>query len=79
VGSGRRLSIYQAAQELGITEGAVRKRLEGAFCELPRLIGVLGSSPAKMATWHTKLAHLGDAPTLAEEDAKSVTWDSIPV
>ena len=34
------------------------------FCEL-RLDGVLGSSPQEIATWHTKIAHLGDAPHTA--------------
>src|SRR5215203_4436294 len=34
---------------------------EAAFCEL-RVDGVLRSSPQEMATWHTNLAHMGDAP-----------------
>src|ERR671916_2446253 len=39
-----------------------RQSLEGVFSEvqLPHY-GVLRSSPAEMATWHTNLAHMGDA------------------
>jgi hypothetical protein len=40
----------------------VRLRLRRrSFREL-RPNGVLRSSPQQMATWHTKIAHLGDAP-----------------
>src|SRR5215213_6906551 len=36
------------------------KCVEGTFCEL-RLHGVLRSSRPDMATWHTKILHMGDA------------------
>src|SRR5215212_9715881 len=27
-----------------------------------RLLGILGSSPSEVATWHTKIRHMGDGP-----------------
>src|SRR5919112_6111931 len=35
--------------------------VEGEFCEL-RLLGILRSSPPEIATGHTKIVLLGDAP-----------------
>src|SRR5829696_1604479 len=35
---------------------------EEKFCEL-RLLGILRSSHPQIATWHTKIRHLGDAPS----------------
>jgi hypothetical protein len=36
--------------------------VKGASCEL-RPNGVLGSSRPEIATWHTKIDHMGDAPS----------------